>query len=213
MVADNGCSRGSGSSVSSSFPFRGMPQCIPFDEKNTKTWKFATEAALEVIGALNIARGKEFVIPVPSKGITAEERLRLKRYNRKISQKSRVGFNMLVQSMGTNAVYQNVISSNCEIGDLRGAWNAIWDKYDSKKPAMQSQLATEFSNCLHMPDETVEMFINRLNDICARVVNDPGEAMKKTQVIKGICNEFAAFAQCLIGQLLPACVIADFNIS
>ena len=49
---------------------------------------------------------------------------------------------MLVQSMGTNAVYQNVISSNCEIGDLKGAWNAIWDKYDSKKPAMQSQLAT-----------------------------------------------------------------------
>ena len=96
IVADNGCSRGNGSSVGSLFPFRGMPQCIPFNEKNTKTWKFATEAALEVIGALNIARGNVFVIPVPSKGITAEERLRLKRYNRKISQKSRVGFNMLV---------------------------------------------------------------------------------------------------------------------
>ena len=26
------------------------------------------------------------------------------------------------------------------------------------------------------------------------MVNDPGEAMKKTQVIKGICNEIAAFA-------------------
>ena len=61
-------------------------------------WKVATEAALEVIGALNIARGKEFVIPVPSNRITAEERLRLK----KDSQKSRVGFNMMVQSMGTN---------------------------------------------------------------------------------------------------------------
>ena len=45
-----------------------------------------------------------------------------------------------------------------------------------------------------MPDETVDQFINRLNDVCARK-NDPGEAMKKTQVIKGICNEFAAFAQ------------------
>ena len=65
MVADNGCSRGSGSSVGSSFPFRGMPLCIPFDEKNTKTWKFATKAALEVIEALRIARGKELVIPVP----------------------------------------------------------------------------------------------------------------------------------------------------
>ena len=105
MVADNGCSRGSGSSVSSSFPFREMPQCIPVDEKNTKTWKFATEAALEVIGALNIARGKEFVIPVPSKGITAEERLRLKRYNRKISQKSRVGFNV-----GTVNGYKRCVS-------------------------------------------------------------------------------------------------------
>ena len=93
----------------------------PFRREEHRTCKFSTEAALEVIRALNIARGKEFVIPVPSKGITAEERLRLKRYNRKISQKSRVGFNMLVQSMGTNAVYQNVIRSNCEIGDLRGA--------------------------------------------------------------------------------------------
>ena len=56
---------------------------------------------------------------------------------------------------------------------------------------MQSHLA----NCLLMPDETVEQLIFRLNDICARMVNDPGEAMMKTQVIKGICNEFAAFAQ------------------
>ena len=61
---------------------------------------------------------------------------------------------------------------------------------------MQSQLANEFSNCLHMPDETGEQFLNRLNDICARMVNDPGEAMKKTQhVIKGISNEIATFAQ------------------
>ena len=44
-----------------------------FDEKNTKRWKFATKAALEVIGALNVARGKEFVIPVQAKGITSEE--------------------------------------------------------------------------------------------------------------------------------------------
>ena len=99
---------------------------------------FATEAALEVIGALGIVRGKDFVIPVRSKEMTAEERLRLKRSNRKISQKYRVCFNMLVQSMGANAVYQNVISPNCKIGDLRGAWNSIWEKYDCKKPTMQN---------------------------------------------------------------------------
>jgi hypothetical protein len=43
-----------------------------------------------------------------------------------------------------NAMYQSVISTTCEIGDLFGTWTAIWDKHDSKKPAMQSQLATEF---------------------------------------------------------------------
>ena len=69
---------------------------IPFDEKGIKTWMFATEGSQEVIGALFIARGKAFVIPVPSEGITAEEWLRLKWYNRKISQKSPVGFNMLI---------------------------------------------------------------------------------------------------------------------
>ena len=60
-------------------------------EEHKKGGSLQTEAALEVIGAFNIARGKEFVIPVPSKGITAEERLMLKRCNRKFSQKSRVG--------------------------------------------------------------------------------------------------------------------------
>ena len=39
MLADNGYPIGSSSSVGSSFPFIEMPQCIPFDEKNTKTWK------------------------------------------------------------------------------------------------------------------------------------------------------------------------------
>ena len=37
-----------------------------------KTRKFATE--LEVIGALDIARGREFVIPVPSKGLLQRNR-------------------------------------------------------------------------------------------------------------------------------------------
>ena len=64
-----------------------------------------------------------------------------------------------------------------------------------KKPAMQKQLATKFSNCLHMPVETVEQFINLVNDINARIVNEPGEAMKKTQIIKGNCNEFGVVVQ------------------
>jgi hypothetical protein len=50
--------------------------------------------------------------------------------------------------MGMNAMYQSVISTTCEIGDLFvGAWKAIWDKYDAKKPAVQSQLATSNRNC------------------------------------------------------------------
>ena len=59
---------------------------------------------------------------------------------------------------------------------------------------MQSQLVTKFSNCLHMPDETVEQFINRMNIVRACMVNNPGQALKKTRFIKGIHNEFAAFA-------------------
>ena len=58
--------------------------------------------------------------------------------------------------MGTNAVYQDVVSSNRKIGDLTGAWKAIGEKYNSKKAALLSQLATELSNSLHMLDETVE---------------------------------------------------------
>ena len=33
-----------------------------------------------------------------------------------------------------------------------------------------------------MPDESVEQFINRLNDICARMVNDPGSDEEYSRV-------------------------------
>jgi hypothetical protein len=46
-----------------------------------------------------------------------------------------------------------------------GAWKTIWDKYDSKQPAMQSQLATEFANCYQMPDEPMETFLNKIIEI------------------------------------------------
>ena len=54
------------------------------------------------------------------------------------------------------------------------------DIYNYKKPAMQSQLATEFSHSLHMLDETVEQVIHRLYDICTRMGNDPRGALIKT---------------------------------
>ena len=63
-----------------------------------------------------------------------------------------------------------------------------------------------------MPDETVEQLLNRLNDIYARMVNDPGEVMK-TQVIKGICNKIAAFAVVYcVGRILHMILLFPFNI-
>jgi hypothetical protein len=68
------------------------------------------------------------------------------------------------------------------------------DKYDSKKPAMQSQLATEFANCFQMSDEPMETFLNKINEICARMVTDPVKDMKKAQVVKGVIDDFYSFA-------------------
>ena len=39
------------------------------------------------------------------------------------------------------------------------------------------QLATEIANCFQMPDEPMETFLNKINEICARMVTDPGEDM------------------------------------
>ena len=182
-----------GSSSDGEVPFRSVMR-IPFDEKNLTCWKFQMETQLFLIDALEIARGNVFTIPVPRHGITRDDKARLQRYNKKVKRRKKLGFHLLVQSMGGSAQHQSVISSNCEIGDLAGAWKAIWDKYDSKKPAMQSQLATDFANCIQMPGETIEQFLNRINEICARMVNDPGDAMKKTQVIKGVEPEYYSFA-------------------
>ena len=52
-----------------------------------------------------------------------------------------------------------------------------------------------------MLNETVEQFSNQLYDICARIVNDPGEVMKKTHVIKGICNELLSFLRSKQGKI------------
>jgi hypothetical protein len=37
------------------------------------------------------------------------------------------------------------------------------------------QLATEIVNCFQMPDEPMETFLNKINEICARIVTDPGD--------------------------------------
>jgi hypothetical protein len=41
-----------------------------------------------------------------------------------------------------------------------------------------------------MPDEPMETFLNKINEICARMVTDPGDDMKKDQVVKGVIDDF-----------------------
>jgi hypothetical protein len=166
---------------------------FPFcDEKKLAVWKYQMESIFFTIGCLilGIARGDAKKKRTKQLGLSPEEIAKRKRFNKKFVEKRNLGFNLLVQSMGMNAMYQSVISTTSEIGDLFGAWNAIWDKYYSKKLAMQSQLATEFANCFQMPDEPMETFLNKINEICARMFTDPGDDMKKAQVVKGVIDDF-----------------------
>ena len=99
--------------------------------------------------------------------------------------------------MGENPEFLSVLRGNdCETGDLATAWKNIWDKYDSKKPAYQSKLANDFANCVQtIPGGAgVDNFINRLNTICSKMEDSPGESLKKTQVVKGIDEKFYVFA-------------------
>jgi ATP-dependent helicase/DNAse subunit B len=43
-----------------------------------------------------------------------------------------------------------------------------------------------------MPDEPMETFLNKINEICAR---DPGDDMKTTQVVKVVIDDFYSFAE------------------
>jgi hypothetical protein len=45
-----------------------------------------------------------------------------------------------------------------------------------------------------MPDEPMETFLNKINEICARMVTDPGDDMKKAQLVEGIIDDFNSFA-------------------
>jgi hypothetical protein len=61
----------------------------------------------------------------------------------------------MIQSIGMNAECHQF-----HLCDWRSVWclKSDLDKYDTKKPALQSQLATEFANCFQMPDELIETF-------------------------------------------------------
>jgi hypothetical protein len=45
-----------------------------------------------------------------------------------------------------------------------------------------------------MPDEPMETFLNKNNEIGARMVTDPGEDMKRAQVVKGVIDNFYSFS-------------------
>jgi hypothetical protein len=86
------------------------------------------ESIFFTIRCLGIARGDAQKKRTKQFGLSPEEIAKRKRFNKKFVEKRNLGFNLLVQSMGVNAMYQSVISTTCEIGDLFGAWKAIWDK-------------------------------------------------------------------------------------
>ena len=163
-----------------------------FDPENLVCWKYAVESQFKIIGCLEIARGTETVVDIPE-SISAKEKKMVMKYNRLLQKRADEGFGFLVLTMNENPVFQSVISSYCEIGDLAKAWKLIWDKFDSKKPAMQSKLASDFSNAAQTT--TVDAFINEIDIICSRMTEPPGDAMKKTQIAKGIDDIFYLFAQ------------------
>jgi hypothetical protein len=39
----------------------------------------------------------------------------------------------------------------------------------------------------------METFLNKINEICARMVTDPGDDMKKAQVVKGVIDDIYSF--------------------
>ena len=80
----------------------------------------------------------------------------------------------------------NVLRLVCTMARGIHSFVALREKYDSKKPAMQSQLA-EFSNCLHMPVETVEQYINRLSDISACMANDDEDSSNQGYILHIRC--------------------------
>jgi hypothetical protein len=132
---------------------------------------------------LGIARGDAKKKLTKQLGLSHEEIAKCKCFNNNFVEKRNLGSNLLVQPMGMNAMYQNVISAPVRLKiclmlgkRLNQNLGQVWF---SEKPAMQSQRATEFANCFQMPDEPIEKFLNKINEICARMVTGPGDDMNK----------------------------------
>ena len=105
-----------------------------FQRERHQNVEIATKVALNVIKSPSIARGNDFGIHVHSKKEIIEgERLEFKWNKRMITEYSRVGFILLVKSMGTQALYQNVIRS--EIIGLRDT--SLEEYYSFEKDFVQ----------------------------------------------------------------------------
>ena len=115
--------------------------------------------------SLDIARGRELVISAPSKEIT--------------------------KGTVTTENFSNILSWLQYVGSVNVCQirkeHGMQLREVSKKPATQSHLATEFSNCLHRPDETFEPFINRLNDSCQRSWRSDEEDSSHQGYMQRIC--------------------------
>jgi hypothetical protein len=88
--------------------YRGMH--IPFfDVKKVAVWKYQMESIFFTIGCLGIAIGDAKKKRTKQFGLSPEEIAKRQRFNKKFVENRHLGFNLLVQSMGINAMYQSVL--------------------------------------------------------------------------------------------------------
>jgi hypothetical protein len=81
-------------------------------------WKYQMESIFFTIGFLGIARGDAKKKCTKQFGLSPEKIAKRKRFNKTFVEKRNLGLNLLVQSMGMNAMYQS--------GDRFGAWRSFW---------------------------------------------------------------------------------------
>jgi hypothetical protein len=169
-----------------------------FDVNNLQAWKFAMRAEFLEKNCLDIVEGErendDFLSDeLNSENSADEDALVQVRAGRNEFKKNQsAGFNLLTKSMGNSMSNISMFANDAPFGDLRAAWNCIWNLHDSKKPATQSVLNSDFSAL--MQDTDVFAFLNQINEICSRMTEPPSDGMKKAQVVKGIEESLLEFA-------------------
>jgi hypothetical protein len=175
------------------------PQVVKFDPANRDFYKYAVESRFNQMGCLDIINGGRTLSEFDSDANEGsdddveEENAFLRLGRKEFLKQQNMGFAYFIDTLDGKMEYINLFKNKCEIGELQKAWNSFWEEMDSKKTGAQAVLWNDLFCCKQSSSENASLFLDRVHNISAKIVEPPPQHVLKGVVARGIGKDYYAF--------------------